>query len=340
MKVFCFFSSEKKTFLFCFFEAPLHPSVILPTLALLLPLLAAGCAADNAAPGQCKLGHLTDLPLLRSNIMLTPASLDDRPATMMLDTGGAVTIITKRAADRLRLAMQDTGRSISGVGGAQTLYAVQAGSFRIGQLHGTDLMLGASDIGIGPHDSEIDGIFGADFLSDYDVDFDLPEGKLRLFKVFSGCDTPSAHLDGPLYLAPFEASTFPDDKRPHVRVVIDGVPLDAIVDSGAQRSAIYRDAARRIGLRLEDLTTDRHYHAIGVGSEARDEVRHIMAPIRIGEVTIAHLPVGIIDQHSTDGVDMLLGLDFFTHVHVWLAFHARTLIMQYPPRPSPRLPEE
>ena len=311
----------------------------LPSLVLLFPLLAAGCAADSPAD-QCKISHLTDLPLFRSNIMLTPALLDDHPSIMMLDTGGAVTIITKRAAERLQLNLQETGRSITGVGGAQPLYAVQARSFRIGQLHGADLTLGASDIRIGPYGSEIDGIFGADFLSDYDVDFDLPEGKLRLFKVVAGCNAPSAHLDGPLYLAPFETSSTPNDPRPHVRVVIDGVTLDAVVDSGAQRSAIYRDAASRLGLRVEDLKMDRHFHAIGVGSEVRDEVRHIMTPIRIGEVTIDHLPVGIIDQRSSDGVDMLLGLDFFTHVHVWLAFHARTLIMQYPPRPSPRLPGE
>ncbi len=284
--------------------------------------------------------HLTDLPLLRSNILLTPAILNDHATTMMLDTGGAVTLITRRAAGRLGLALQSTGRALNGVGGAQALYAFQAESFRIGQLHGTQLTLGVSDIGIGPHDSEIDGIFGADFLSDYEIDFDLPESKVRLFKVVAGCDTPDAHLDGPLYRAPFATPTLSNDQRPHVRVVIGGIPLDAVVDSGAQRTAIYRNAADRLGLRLEDLAAGRHYHAIGIGPEARDEVRVIMAPIRIGEVTLSGLPVAVIDQRSDDNVDMLLGLDVLARVHVWLSFHSRTMIMQYPARPSPRLLDE
>ncbi len=304
--------------------------------AFLLPVLAARCATDST-PGQCKLAHLTDLPLLRSNILLTPATLNDHPTTMMLDTGGAVTLITKRAADRLGLPLQSTGGFLQGVGGEQALYAFQADSFRIGELHGAQLTLGVSDIGIGPHDSEIDGIFGADFLSDYDVDFDLPESKLRLFKVVAGCNTPNAHLDGPLYLAPFATPTLSNDHRPHVRVVIDGVPLDAVVDSGAQRTAIYRNAANRLGLHLENLAAGPHYHAIGIGPEARDEVRLIMAPMQIGEVTLTHVPVAVIDQRSDDNVDMLLGLDFLARVHVWLSFHSHTMLMQYPPKPSPKL---
>jgi predicted aspartyl protease len=314
----------------------LQRTVFLRALAVLFPLLAAGCATDTA-PGQCKLGHLTDLPLLSSNILLTPAILNDHPTTMMLDTGGAVTLITKRAADRLGLALQSTGGYLHGIGGAQALYAFQADSFRIGQLHGAHLTLGVSDIGIGPHDSQIDGIFGADFLSDYDVDFDLPENKIGLFKVVAGCNTPDAHLDGPLYLAPFATPTLANDLRPHVRVSIGGIPLDAVVDSGAQRTAMYRNAADRLGLRLEDLALGQHDHAIGIGPQARDEVRLIMAPMRIGEITVSHLPVAVIDQRSDDNVDMLLGLDFLTHVHVWLSFHSHTMIMQYPPRPSPKL---
>ena len=311
-------------------------TVFLRALPVLFPLLAAGCATDTA-PGACKLGHLTDLPLLASNILLTPASLNDHPTTMMLDTGGAVTLITKRAADRMGLALQDTGAYLHGVGGAQTLYAFEADSFRIGQLHGAHLTLGVSDIGIGSRDSQIDGIFGADFLSDYDVDFDFPENKVGLFKVVAGCDQPDAHLDGPLYFAPFATPSHANDPRPQIRVVIGGIPLKAVVDSGAQRTAIYRNAADRLGLNLDNLAAGRHYHAIGIGPQARDEVRLIMAPIRIGDITISHLPVAVIDQRSDDDVDMLLGLDFLAHVHVWLSFHSHTMIMQYPPRPSPQL---
>ncbi len=283
------------------------------------------------------MGHLTDLPLLYNHVLLTPAFLNEHPTTMMLDTGAGLTIITKQAADRLDLPLQSTEGTLKGIGGEQALYFLTAKSFRIGDLHGSGLHLGASQIGMDPRGAVIDGIFGADFLSNYDVDFDLPEHKLRLFAVAAGCNTPAANLDEPLYLAQLSSPDNVNDKRPHVRVLIDGVRLNALVDSGAQRTSIFRNAARRLGLRLEDLTTDPHDHALGVGPKARDAIRHIMAPIQIGEITISHLPVSIIDQRSDGDADMLLGLDFFARVHVWLSFHSHTMIMQYPARPSPKL---
>jgi len=308
----------------------------LPALALLLPLVATGCAGDDA-PGQCKMGHLTDLPLTYNHALLTPAFLNEHPTTMMLDTGAGVTIITRQAAERLDLTLQSTGGTIEGIGGEQALYFLTAKTFRIGQLHGAQLYLGASKIGLDPHGNVIDGVFGSDFLSNYDVDFDLPEQKVRLFKVVAGCNGPAANLDEPLYYAPLASPPESHDKRPHVGVLIDGVRLDAVVDSGAQHTSIFRNSARRLGLRLEDLTADPHDHALGVGPKVRDEIRHIMAPIQIGEITISHLPVSIIDQRSGGDTDMLLGLDFFARVHVWLSFHSHTMIMQYPAKPSPQL---
>ncbi len=307
-------------------------------LALALAMLATGCAND--APNVCKIGLLTDLPLQYRHVLVTPASLNDQPTTMMLDTGAAVTVINKSAAERLHLPLQTTGGWIGGIGGKQDLYYFAAKSFRIGQLHGTNLLLGASELGIDPHHKLIDGIFGADFLSRYDIDLDLPEHKLRLFKVVEGCNTPTAELDQPLYLAKLVRPSMPGDPRAHVIVVIGGVRLNAVVDSGAQGTAIFRNSARRLGLRLADLTGDVHGRSFGVGPEARDVVRHVMTPIQIGEITIANLPVGIIDQRSEDDTDMLLGLDFLARVHVWLSFHSQAMLMQYPPKPSPKLQGE
>jgi predicted aspartyl protease len=306
-----------------------------PALLSLLPLLA-GCAATDA-PGLCQMGYLTDLPLTTRHALLTPAFLNEHPTTMMLDTGSDLTIITRPAAERLNLALRTTNGTVEGIGGDQALYVLTAKTFRIGELHGEHLYLGASKVGMDSDGDAIDGIFGSDFLSNYDVDFDLPEQKVRLFKVVAGCNGPAARLDEPLYYAPLARPNDLDDKRPHVLVVIDGVRLDAIVDSGAESTAIFRNAARRLGLRLADLTADPHDRGYGVGPKARDEIRHIMAPIQVGDITISHLPVDIIDQRSGGDADMLLGLDFFARVHVWLSFHSHTMIMQYPAKPSPKL---
>jgi hypothetical protein len=33
-------------------------------------------------------------------------------------------------------------------------------------------------------------------------------------------------------------------------------------------------------------------------------------------------------------VDVLLGEDFISRVHLWISYSSHTLIMQYPPKPS------
>jgi hypothetical protein len=304
-------------------------AVLTKYLALLLSVASGGCASE--ASNTCQMAHVSDLPLSYKDLLTTTAFLNDQPTTVMLDTGAGVTLITKTAADRLKLSLHSTGGWVGGVGGRQELYYFSAKTFRIGQLTGTDLLLGASKVGLDPHGTFIDGILGSDFLSNYDVDLDLPEQKIRLFKVVAGCTTPAANLDQPLYSAALVKPDDETDKRPHVMVVIGGIKLIAVVDSGAQRSSIFRNSARRLGLRLADLTTDGHSKAIGLGPEARDEV---------GEITLSNLPVSIIDQRSDDDTDMLLGLDFLTRVHVWLSFHSHTMLMQYPPMASPKLADE
>ena len=307
--------------------------------AFVLFLLLGGCAQEM--PGQCKLAHLTDLPLaLDRSGLTTPATLNDQPTVMVVDSGSQMTLISRSAADRLHLSLSETGRYVNGIGGAQTLYYFYAKTFQIGQLHGRHLALEASDIGAPNGGRQIDGLFGADFLSNYDIDFDLPDHKIRLFKVLAGCSTPSANLTEPMYIAHMFQPLNELDRRPHVVVTIDGVRLHAVIDSGAHNTAIFRNAARRLGLRLAALTADKHYKATGIGPEAREEVRHIMSPMTIGEITISNMPVGIIDESSLGDDDMLLGRDFLRRVHVWLAFSSHTLIMQYPPAPSPKLQDE
>jgi predicted aspartyl protease len=305
---------------------------------VLLALLAGGC--QNGAPDSCKLVHVTDLTLSYSHgHILTPATLNGVQTNMIIDTGAQGTMVTKAAADRLGLPIRFTERRAVGIGGSRSIYSFYARSFRIGGLHGEHLPLDVSDADFSGFDPPADGLFGADFLAAYDIDVDLWDHQARLFKAISGCTSPAAALDQPLFMAALVPGGFPGDTSPYVHVQVGGTTLLAEVDSGASYTVIFRHAARRLGLNTEDLTADPHFKSAGVGPRTRDAVRHVMTPITIGEVTISNLPVAIVDQNMEDGTEMLLGTDFLSHVHVWLSFSSHTLVMQYPPKPSPKVPE-
>jgi predicted aspartyl protease len=308
-------------------------------LSLLATLLVAACQA--ASPDKCRVVHVTDLNLTYSHRhIFTPGTLNDVAANLMIDTGSSSTLITKATADRLGLPIQFTTARLGGIGGSRSLYTFYAKSFRLGVLHGEHLPLNVSPIELAGFDPPADGIIGSDFLSHYDIDFDLPVHRARLFREIAGCASPVAVLDPPLYEADFvEPRPGRIDPRPHVKVEVGGKTFFAVVDSGADHTTIFRNAARRIGLRIGDLAEDMHFKDRGVGPHERAGVRHVMTPITIGDITISNLPVGIVDDSMEDGTDMLLGADFLAHVHVWLSFSSRTMIMQYPPKPSPSLPQ-
>jgi clan AA aspartic protease (TIGR02281 family) len=306
-------------------------------LAILLLPLIAGC--ENAQPEGCKLGHVTDLTLTyQQGHILIPASLNGVETNMILDTGAQGTMVTRAAATRLALPLTFTGAHVSGVGGSRSLYLFYARSFRLGELHGEHLPLTVSAATFEGYDRPVDGLFGADFLSAYDIDFDLRNHRARLFTAISGCSHPSALLDEPLFQAELVRGPV-GDASPFVRVEIGGKTLLAVVDTGAPHTVIFRNAARKLGVNLDSLANDPHFTATGVGPYARAAARHVMAPITVGEITISNLPVAIVDERMPEGIGMLLGMDFLARVHVWLSFSSRTMIMQYPPKASPPLPK-
>jgi clan AA aspartic protease (TIGR02281 family) len=297
-------------------------------------LLLNGC--QSAAPETCQLAFATDLKLTyRYGHALTTAMLNGAPTTLILDTGAQLTTLTRGAADRMALPLELLPGEASGIGGSARVYRYRSRSFQIGRLAGKDLPLMVTDMGLLGGRNRLDGLLGADFLAAYELDLDFGAHVVRLFKVENGCTKPATLLEEPLFVAPLVRSDSPLDVRPMVVVKIGDTSLKALIDTGADQTTIFRNAARRLGLRLEDLTTDMQIRERGVGPRTRLAFRHVMEALTIGEVTISKLPVAIVDEHSYDDTDMLLGLDFLSRVHVWLSFASQTMVMQYPPRPSP-----
>ncbi len=298
-----------------------------------LALLLAGCQASQ--PGTCHLARATVLPLTTNgHHLFTTTVLNGEPTTMILDTGAQETTVTRQAAARLHLTLQPHGFA-EGVGGQQAGYQFVAKTFQIGSLHGSGLEMMASDMGLLSRNGEISGLLGDNFLAAYDLDLDLPDHKAILYARIEGCSKPSAVLSGTLYGLPLVQSYNPNDHRPRVHVQIDGKTLTALVDSGASHTLVFRDAARRLGLRLADLATDPHFRAGGIGPDQPDAVRHVLTPVTVGDLTVRNMPAAIVDQASLGQDEMLLGLDFLSRVHAWFSFSSHTLIMQFPPQPSP-----
>jgi len=304
-----------------------------------LALLAlAGCQND-APPQGCIMVHVATLPLdTTDDGLVTTVRLNGTDIKMLVDTGAELTVVRQAAADRLKLSATRLPDRLYGIGGARYAAVFEAKTFEIGKLHGQNLDMVVSDFAVRPS-SGIDGLLGMDFLSQYDIDLDLPDNKIRLFKAVRGCHSVSAALEEPLYPQPMYFQNNGAGPSATIQVAIGGRHVLARIDSGATTTALYRDAKSRAGVTTANLANNQHSYMVGTGPRKVESIEHTVEAITIGDITLNNLPVAIMDTRSDDDTDMLLGLDFLSRVHVWLSFSSHTVVMQYPPKPSPPDPQ-
>jgi hypothetical protein len=238
-------------------------------------------------------------------------------------------------ADRLHLQAIPAGHAL-GIGGSIQASLSFTRSFQIGRLRGKRFPLLISDINFPVGAQSADGLLGADFLSSYDVDFDLALQRMDLFSVTGGCSAGAAFLDGPLFHAPLLPSGHRLDFRPRVAVRIHGRRFVAMIDTGAPHTVMFRDAAFLAGLSMDMPGAQHLVAARGVGQRAVPAVQVTAPLIDVGDITVHNMPVEIIDQFaSDDDADMIIGMDLLLRVHAWFSFATHDLVMQFPPRPSP-----
>ena len=275
-------------------------------------------------------------------LQLVPANGAPFFIPVLFDTGASDNLITESTARRLGMSVHVSGHSyVEGIGGRSQAGEATSQHVSLGDAHGEDLKF--STVPDGMNFDEADGLLGMSFLHDFDLDLDIWGQRIGLYKAFGPCDAPYSAMAQPLYDVdlikpsvdrdPLREEGQEVDISPAVTVVINGVALHGEVDTGSFRTTVFRDSARRAGLlsgeAIESGTLS------GVGSRAiRGDVR-ISAPIVIGDFTLLNVPVVVADQKHLPGVDILLGYDFVTRIHLWISQSSNTLIMQYPPRPTP-----
>ena len=299
-------------------------------IAVLACTLAACSSADT-----CKMVRATDLPIdIEDGHLVTNVEINGRPGRMMLDTGSDTTVLSARAVTRLGLpAPYLTGGTVSGIGGSREFSVMNTAKFKLGEMHGRDLAFGVIDSRNMLDLESLDGIVGMDLLSQAELDIDLPGHKMILYRVVEGCTRPTAALDPPLYMLPMTQTA--EEARVTIHVTIGGRRLLALLDTGAPKSIIFRGAARSLGLDEAALAQDPAGTLSGIGSHVVRAHSHVVEPVTIGDLTIRNMPATISEERGTDGLDMILGMDFFEHVHVWISPASHMLIMQFPPAPSP-----
>jgi predicted aspartyl protease len=299
-------------------------------LACALLLNPAAHAAD--APPRCTYIELADMPLKYVGQSLVPAVdgvIDGAPAVMLVDTGAFGTQLTMNAVAKRDLFMRSTGSYAEGIGGTSRLYAARVGEFAIGPVKSPKKRLDMYVIGETSFTPAFDALVGAPFLLQADLEFDLRAKHMKFFRP-RDCsrDTPLNYWKEEAVAIPFEFSRS-ESPNPHFTVVVNGKELDALIDTGAGRSFLTLNAAKRVGIDVRSAAVTRLGDSGGIGS---DRAAHWIAPVKsvqIGGETIKDAELGVVDVQGEIDAELFLGQDFLRAHRVLFAMSQRKLYIAY-----------
>jgi tetratricopeptide (TPR) repeat protein len=219
------------------------------------------------------------------------------------------------------------GFRIEGVNGGSDVQLTYAKAFTVmgGTFPNIEFLVAAPQL-----NEEADGLLAENFLVATDAEFDFANGMIRLFQPV-GCENSELAYwdqDRPFAVADLSPLAL---KSNQIRglVVVNGVALHAEFDTGAERSTLSLRAARQAGVDVDGPGVRSGGPVGGVGRGHAIQTWIVpVASFKVGdeEVKRTELRVG---DYDIEGVDMLLGADFFLSHRVMVASSQAKLYMTY-----------
>jgi tetratricopeptide (TPR) repeat protein/predicted aspartyl protease len=286
-------------------------------------------AAAHAASG-CKAAKV-DLPVTVSEMRaLVSAKINGESTRFVLDSGAFFSMISSATASQFKLRLRPAPDyiSVKGIGGDIEINLTTVKEFSIaGQLvHNLEFLVGGSEVG-----ANSAGLLGQNLLEVWDVEYDLANGVVRLFKVENCKNTSLAYWTKPgepLSTMEIESIT---PAQPHTigTALLNGKKIRIALDTGAGASLLSLKAAERAGVHLDTPGVAEAGYWGGIG---RGSVRTYIAPfssLKLGDdEEIQHPKLRIADISMPVG-DMLLGIDFFLSHRVLVSNSQRRLYFTY-----------
>ena len=251
---------------------------------------------------------------------LVDLTVDGRPATFQLDTGASLSLVTLEAARRLGLPRDRwIGGTVRGIGGIERRGVANARTVVMG---GIDLRQRESPLGailaVGTlawpwaAGRSIDGLLGRDLLGAFDVELDLANATLALWRV-RNCTGRFLPWTKP-YDAIRAQPAYGDALV--IPVEANGVVLRALPDTGATETLVTAPGMARLGL----SPGSEERMASGVGGRSRPVFPLRLSTLRVGGETRHDVPVLGSALRVQPIVDILLGAGWFAAHRVWLSY--------------------
>lgn len=227
---------------------------------------------------------------------------------MLVDTGAYRTFMTARYVQKLNISTTMTDLRAEGVGGEQNILSARVQEFSVGPtapIKGTFPVMGEYS-----SSTPYAVILGADFLSQADLLLDL-DGRFMQFFYPKNCKSdavifPEANM--------LDMEWVDYDKRQHVTLNVNGVPMRTLIDTGATWSVIDTRAAARAGITASMPNAEPIGATSGIGNESVKAWFVPIAKLEIGKEVLSDVRMEMADLNDggeyENRSDVILGMDF------------------------------
>jgi len=305
-------------------------------------LVVCGCAQQKEAlPTEpCQILFKAKVPItLHERKIIVQGNLNGQPVRMMLDTGSEISVIEPNTAESLGgVYNRERLFQFGGVNGrldAQHPYKLK--TIQIGPLHWFDFEIAVARVARAEKQNAPDavaGIIGNDLLKWYDVELDFQRGEMTFYQ------TPKCKGDFVPWEKPYEVMRSPLNRRKFfiVPVELNGRTLRALVDTGAGNTRVDLTAVVAAGADKAVLQQSRKIVATGIGGLEMPARLYRFDSLTVAGKKLKNPTLSVGEASLPDGIDMLLGMDFWWQYKMWLSHQTGQVFMQQISLPALREP--
>ena len=273
--------------------------------------------------GTVRLGEAT-VATLRNAPIIT-LSANGVPVTVVIDTGAEMTILTPAVAQRIgaQRPQIEFQRQLRGIGGTLPTTEVELRSFTVGGVPIPWRRVRVAPVNVANvFSGPLDGVLGADSLSSFDVDLDLPGHRMALY------EKQTCPVARPAWTEPYARIGAGRSRGDHLffPVQLDGRRTDAFVDTGSQFTVLSTRAALALGVSAAVLARDRVATVHGAAAEQLAAHVHRFAQLEIGAETIRNPEIIVTDVTLSDA-DLVLGIDFLRPRRIWFSYGSQQIFI-------------
>ena len=312
-----------KSMSFCLLSAALIGGAI--------PAMAAECGPLNLITSLDMVAVSGGRPGVAAKIM-------DKPVTLLIDTGGALSMISRSVVRELGLTVGQAQTEIVNVAGQRSHDQVRLPSITLGTLRQEGAYFMVDPVDAPSDERSFQGVIAPDFLSNVDADFDFGAKKLNLVSP-NHCAGKVVYWSAPASAPALSVVPFHIDRSGHIGfpLRLDERRVNAILDTGAYNTAINLDIARRT-FKVDTNAPDVEKIGQVEGGFKADIFRKQFKTLAIEGVTVNNptidllpdlmsapggtpRPTGSLIRDSDNNLPgIILGMNVLSRLHVYVAY--------------------